>query len=32
MADSMDLKQDLAGNIKPVKPERKKAGKRIEES
>jgi phage terminase large subunit-like protein len=30
MADSMDVKQDPVGNIKPVKPDRKKAGKRID--
>ncbi len=30
MADSMDVKQDPAGNIKPVKPDRGKSGKRID--
>ena len=30
MADSMDVKQDHAGNIKPVKPDRGKSGKRID--
>ncbi|MEP6538675.1 MAG: terminase TerL endonuclease subunit [Bryobacteraceae bacterium] len=29
MADSMDVKQDPAGNMKPVKPDRGKSGKRI---
>jgi hypothetical protein len=26
----MDIKQEPVGNIKPVKPDRKKAGKRID--
>ena len=30
MADSMTVKQDPAGNIKPVKPDRGKSGKRID--
>jgi len=30
MADSMDVKQDPAGNLKPVKPDRGKSGKRID--
>ncbi|MEP6540486.1 MAG: terminase TerL endonuclease subunit, partial [Bryobacteraceae bacterium] len=30
MADSMDVKQDPTGNIKPVKPDRGKSGKRID--
>jgi phage terminase large subunit-like protein len=30
MADSMEVKQDPAGNIKPAKPDRGKSGKRID--
>jgi phage terminase large subunit-like protein len=30
MADSMEVKQDPAGNIKPCKPDRGKTGKRID--
>jgi phage terminase large subunit-like protein len=30
MADSVEVKQDPAGNIKPAKPDRGKSGKRID--
>jgi phage terminase large subunit-like protein len=30
MADSMEVKQDPAGDIKPAKPDRGKSGKRID--
>ena len=30
MADCMTVKQDPAGNIKPVKPDRRKSSKRID--
>lgn len=30
MCDCMDVDQDPAGNVKPVKPDRKKSGKRID--